>query len=81
MEIEGMVHIIYWHALQVTKCVNISYLESFWTFTPDALNIWKSTSGVCVWTHGVVFLFLHLFHLLFMIIKCSVTTGIYFRAV
>jgi len=29
MEIEGLVHIIYWHTLQVTKCLNISYLESF----------------------------------------------------
>jgi len=29
MEIEGVVHIIYWHSLWVTKCLNISYLESF----------------------------------------------------
>jgi len=58
MEIEGVVHIINWHALQVTKCLNISYLESFWTFIPDTFNSWKSPSGVFVWTLGVVFLFL-----------------------
>jgi hypothetical protein len=49
MKIEGVVHVIHWHALQETKCLNISHFyKVFENFIPDAFNSWKSPSGVCV---------------------------------